>query len=370
MMKRMIPVLLAVLLLAGCGVPQEQALPAVTLPTLHAETPGPNDPNAPDASNGQNDPNATSAPNDPNAPQTPNASQDPNLPGGSDAHPEGSYYGEPVSALPESMFDNLLFGSGNSLAWKEEAEPAAGVASAPARSRVCAMITEDGETVTGWIAWTEEADGTWTCESEGVAPIAPVADPGAIAKYSPEEAEALLGPCQTGRYSESIAWYTRDGKLLTLYPYGVTELDDLLTGQSALYAEQDTVCVLKRADADTLVVNEARWQAFQESAARGKADAVTLRTVNGTAFTEVALSFDGQVYTAADENGSEAYACLAVSAEGPRSAQDKFSSAVYYLLSDDPEMTWDRYFGQKIASKPDPDFPRTRNLFTVYHYGD
>lgn len=370
MMKRMIPVLLAVLLLAGCGVPQEQALPAVSLPTLHAETPGPNDPNTQNASNGQNDPDASNTPNDPNAPQTPNAPQDPNLPGGSDAHPEGSYYGEPVSALPELTLDKTLFFSENSLVWREDGGSASAEDPAPSQPRICAMISEDGETVSGWIAWTEEADGTWNCQSEGVTPIAPVEDPCAIAKCSPEEAEALLGSRHIGRSSSSIAWYTRDGKLLTLYPYGVAMLTDLPTGETALYAEQDTVCVVKRTEADTLVANEARWQAFLAAADRGEADAVTLRTVNGTAFSEVALSFDGQVYTAADENGSEAYACLAVSAEGPRSAQDKFSSAVYYLLSDDPEMTWDRYFGQKIASKPDPDFPRTRNLFTVYHYGD
>ena len=97
---------------------------------------------------------------------------------------------------------------------------------------------------------------------------------------------------------------------------------------------------------------------------------MTLRTVNGTAVSELALSFDGRVYTAADENGSEAYSHLTVTAEEPRSAQDKFSSAVYYLLSDDPEMTWSRWFGQKITSSPDPDFPRTRNLFAVYRYDD
>ena len=226
MMKRIMAVLLAVLLLAGCDVPAAQEPATVSLPSLHVEPLGPNDPNA------SNDPNTTYTPNDPNTPndpQDPNASNTTDAPGGSDAHPEGSYYGEPVSALPELTLDKTLFFSENSLVWREDGGSASAEDPAPSQPRICAVISEDGETVTGWIAWTQEADGTWSCESEGITPIAPVEDPGAIAKYSQEEAEALLGPRHIGRSSTSITWYTRDGKLLTLYPYGVAMLADLPT---------------------------------------------------------------------------------------------------------------------------------------------
>lgn len=287
-------------------------------------------------------------------------------------HPEGSYYGEHLSTLPEAAFEDMTLWSSNGLMWRETVEPASAEENAQPRKRVCGVTTEDGETVSGWIAWTEQPDGVWTCEWEGLTPAVLLEEPDALAEGSEEEAEALLGPAHTHRTGDAPCWYTLDGKLLTLYAWGVAELTDVRTGETAQFAGKDTVCVVKKLENDTQIVNEVRWQSFLETAARGEPDALTLRIAGAQGMRASAqvltLSYDGKVYTISDENGSEDYACLIVDSEGPRSAQDKFSSAVYCLLSDDPEMSWDRYFAQKIVSKPDPDFPRTRNLFTVYFY--
>ena len=349
MIKRTILFLLSLLLfaalLAACGTDSPQETFSVTLPTLNDNL---------DAAESGTD---KTVPSDIEA--QPGETK---VLGSEPPRPEGSYYGESLGALPEQLYHNVTGAYSSGLIWKEPSEGA----SSP--TRICAFASEDGETVTGWIAWTEQPDGSVSCEAEGIMPIDPVEDPGALAMLSKEEAEALLGASLGEGYGSSCEWFTRDGKMLTIFPFGVAGLTDLMTEESALYAEKNTVCVISRTESTTTVVNEARWEAFRKTAEAGSPDTVTLRTVSGTRALDRTLSYDGKVYTVSDKNGSEDYACLITESGEPRSAQDKFSSAFYCLLSDDPEMSWDRYFAQKITSKPDSDFPRTCNLFTVYFY--
>ena len=284
------------------------------------------------------------------------------------------FYGVPISSFFDQIVSKITLLYENCIVWTQSDD------ASPDQVRIYAAVAgtqaelDDDWTVAGLIAWTEQPDGTRTCESEGVQPIDPVTDPCALAGKTKEELETLLGPCHCGRRYKPFTpcWFTRDGKLLTFFSYGIAVRTDLLTGEKEYFAEPDVICVLQRVEASTITANEPRWEAFLERTAGGMPDAVTIRRINIDAQNKdgvaLSLAYDGQVYTVTDEDGSESFPYLIVSTEEAPSAQAKYSSAVYYLLSEDPDMTWQRYFGQKVAASPDPDTPKSRTLFNVYRF--
>ena len=115
------------------------------------------------------------------------------------------------------------------------------------------------------------------------------------------------------------------------------------------------------------VANMDRWTAFQRAAAAGTPDEVTLYLIYPEAASALRLRFDGEKYLLEDEGRETAFRYLLVSEETDPPPAALYRSATHFLLSDDPEMTCERYFAHMVSSASDPDFPRTRSLFTVYH---
>ena len=114
------------------------------------------------------------------------------------------------------------------------------------------------------------------------------------------------------------------------------------------------------------VANMDRWTAFQRAAAAGTPDEVTLYLIYPEAAGALCLRFDGEQYLLEEEDRETAFRYLLVSEETDPPPAALYRSATHFLLSDDPEMTCERYFAHMVSSASDPDFPRTRNLFTIY----
>lgn len=78
------------------------------------------------------------------------------------------------------------------------------------------------------------------------------------------------------------------------------------------------------------------------------------------------LTWDGEVFTLTEEEGSFTYKYLLYSAnEMP--PQSHYDFAEYYLLSDDPEMTAETYFNALLSSTLPVDLAPTRIVYSDYH---
>ena len=266
---------------------------------------------------------------------------------------------------------------------------------------VYAAFSADGQTVTGLITWVQRLDGTWSCASEGIEPIEPVADPAALSGLSAEALEARLGPCQVdiGSGAYIPCWFTVDGKLIVSHDLFYSATSDLILDTPGpqlldlLFEDPDLIRV-RYLDSSTEIENEARWNAFLETTARGEPDEVTLRIYHRSTetaqdsddpeggpllplYSDCLLRYDGALYSimykpalsvasTTAENWSS-YPYLIVSLEEAPRPQMKWRSATYYLLSADPNMTHERLFSFMVSSVYNPDFPETDILFTVYH---
>ena len=82
------------------------------------------------------------------------------------------------------------------------------------------------------------------------------------------------------------------------------------------------------------------------------------------------LTWDGEVFTLTEEEGTFTYKYLVYSAnELPE--QSNYDFAEYFLLSDDPEMTAETYFKSMLSSTiPDEPIARTRVVYSDYHAFD
>ena len=78
------------------------------------------------------------------------------------------------------------------------------------------------------------------------------------------------------------------------------------------------------------------------------------------------LRYDGRVFTLTGAGREQVYSRLITSPEDRPRNPAAYSAAIHYLLSEDPDMTWERYFSHMVSSVWDPDFPPTETLFTVY----
>lgn len=80
---------------------------------------------------------------------------------------------------------------------------------------------------------------------------------------------------------------------------------------------------------------------------------------------ECTLTYDGKFHLT-DSEGEQVYDYLISSAKQSPPHQAPYNYAEHWLLSDDPDMTWDRYLSHMLSSTYDPDFPNTRSLFADY----
>lgn len=78
---------------------------------------------------------------------------------------------------------------------------------------------------------------------------------------------------------------------------------------------------------------------------------------DGGAFTRE-LSYDGTRFTLSTEDRASVYPYLLTCPDA------RAESTVHYLLSEDPDMTQERYFSHLVSAISDPDFPDTKALFT------
>ena len=304
--------------------------------------------------------------------------------------------GMAFGSLSAEVEDYVVFRSRSCLVWKKvfvsspsnDAMDTSRLIPSTWSTETVAAISGDGSRVTGVVRWVEGLDGLLRCESEMIQPIEPVEDLEALADL-PER--KLLNRLGTYHFSTvgsltTYFWLTQDGKLLSVNPLGAAELTDLLALAPGIPVESDpgTVFICNQPDEyNTMVENEARWNAFLETTARGEPDQVNLRiaaqaydtNMKRAELSELYLSYDGSVYTINDENGDQCYSCLIVDVEHEPAALSwnynfnlgtGLGTLTHYLLSDDPSMTWVRYFHHLTSNTADPNFPATRILFSVY----
>ena len=82
------------------------------------------------------------------------------------------------------------------------------------------------------------------------------------------------------------------------------------------------------------------------------------------------LTWDGEVFTLTEEEGTFTYKYLVYSANG-LPEQSNYDFAEYFLLSDDPEMTAETYFSSMLSSTlPDEPIAPTRVVYSDYHAFD
>ena len=117
----------------------------------------------------------------------------------------------------------------------------------------------------------------------------------------------------------------------------------------------------------TRIENAERWEGFLAAAERGEADSLTLRLIYEEGTYELDLRCDGEVFRLTDEGTTGEYKYLLASVEDTPRPGAKYRRAVHYLLSDDPDLTWEQYFSRMVSSSVLFDQAAARGLFTVYY---
>jgi hypothetical protein len=295
-------------------------------------------------------------------------------------------FGASLSALTVQVRSDAFWQFPGCLVWRKTLEVPEGEVSPDSETIVMAAVSDNGVTVTGSLSWWPQEGGSVTCYSEGVVPVPAQEDYEALARLSFDELQSDLGPYHadigSGQFLPS--WFTADGKLITASggdaASSITILD-LLSGKHSYYGQKfqvvdaDTIIILSGQRSST-VQNQERWNAFLERTAKGTPDSVQLRFVGNSTET-MQLSYDGTDYTLTNQTGEQHYACLItdlelVERDAASPTQAAYTSAIHYLLSDDPDMTTARYYGVILSSSIDPDsssLARTRLLFSLYSFG-
>lgn len=303
------------------------------------------------------------------------------LPEGLDCVSEPPVFGASLSALTARVHGDVFLQYPSCLVWRKTLDVPEGEDALFPETVVSAAVSNNGVTVTGWLSWWPQEDGGVTCCAEGVEPVPAQEDCEALAGLSFDELQSELGTYHADVGMFLPSWFTADGKLIT--SGGDTARSvyvlDLLSGESTYYgqkpslqlADADTVTILiQSADNSPSVLNRERWNAFLERTGKGEPDALQLR-FNADPGADELLSYNGTVYTLSDQSGTQRYGHLIadlelVERDAASPTQAAYDSAIHYLLSDDPEMTMERYFRHIASSILDPDFPRTRLLFSIY----
>lgn len=283
-----------------------------------------------------------------------------------------SPYGASFSVLREVWGNSLVFQSPHCLI-SHTGNPFTGVQI----DYIWAAVSADGIRVTGYCM----GDGDGWKRFEALEPIPAQEDLTALAALSPEAVLAQLGPAHFDDGdggAHQWGWITEDGKLLRITAEQrvlLVSLFDPLTkkadeaGPLAMNYwspdEQPDLIVI-REDVPSTLLNAKRWDDFLASAAAGTPDAVRLLLVYSSGAFLQELRYDGRVFTLTGAGREQVYSRLITSPEDRPRNPAACSAAIHYLLSEDPDMTWERYFSHMVSSVRDPDFPPTETLFTVY----
>ena len=131
--------------------------------------------------------------------------------------------------------------------------------------------------------------------------------------------------------------------------------------------DADVVIIHQEAN-PTAIENEPRWEDFLAAVELGEECEVRLRMVYGAGEWDLHLRYDGKVFNLTDEDRVTSYRYLLIDREDEPPAGSSFRQATHYLLSDDPNMTWERYMARMVSSYvlPGDEFPATMSLFTMY----
>lgn len=325
--------------------------------------------------------------------------------------------GPSFSALREQVGDRVLLDLPRCLVWQRTLLQV--MDSDPAGKEIvqtCAAVTDNGVTVTGVLVFEQGETGVSCVSRDGVSPIPPVEDPEALAALTAEERDALLGPCHSRRaigsghsYSDLYEfWFTEDGKLLTVstsdyvtFPDGSSShasLWDMTAGEphflfiltygdagdreetapmdiwetvpspgpSAIVELDSDAVIVHQEENPTRIENEALWERFLAAVEQGEECEVRLRMLYEAGEWDLTLRYDGEVFHL-DDGAAGVFRYLIVDEVDDPPASASFRRAVHYLLSEDPDMTWERYFARMVSSAaPQDDFPATASLFTIY----
>ena len=307
--------------------------------------------------------------------------------------------GSSFSALREQVGDEALLDLPRCLVWQRTVPLVLGDDSEGMDIvQTCAAVTDNGVTVTGYLTLGQGENRVGCTSQEGLTPIPPVADPEALAALTAEEREARLGPCHSWwSIGSGIShlyefWFTEDGKLLTIittFPDGSSPtvgLWDMTAGEKHFpfimpydgdedssdpddpSADDPDVVTVHLDAIPTQIENEERWARFLETTGRGEADAVTLRVVFSPDSFDLPLSYDGERYTLIDEGTVMRCKYLLADEEDAPRPGAKYHRAVHYLLSDDPDASWEEYFSRMVSSSAPIGVEETpiRSLFSVY----
>ena len=123
-------------------------------------------------------------------------------------------FGRSFAALEREVKDSCLFRHWACLVWTEPA----GDPKNPAEA-LCAAASSNGVTVTGYLCWKPQPDGTLFCAAKGLEAIEAPEDPAALVGLSMEELTERYGPAHfdmgSGMYIP--CWFTKDRKLLVVH---------------------------------------------------------------------------------------------------------------------------------------------------------
>ncbi len=279
----------------------------------------------------------------------------------------GPVLGTSFCVLDERWAETLVYRSGHCLISRAEAEDGNDV--------FWYAVSNDGIRVTGYAYREFPSDGYRY--AVGLTPIPAPADLSVLENLSVDALIDRLGPphFDDGSGIYLLGWLTEDGRLLRASGadklLGIS-LYDPVSGESIQQIRQlqDTAAapdeILVDMTGPGSVTGLDRWTAFQQASAAGRTDRVTLYLLYPEAAFALVLRFDGSRYLLEDEGRETAYSYLLVCEETDPPAAANYLSATHFLLSDDPEMTWERYFAHMVSSAQDPNFPKTRTLFSVY----
>ena len=263
----------------------------------------------------------------------------------------------------------LICDSGRAFFWKAEAGDGA--------FRQYAAFSRDGARVTGTMERLSKKDGSEYIISSGFTPLWEEPDLDELIGLTLEELEARLGPAH---YDEGsgvylLRWLTKDGKLLNVSCIDrvvSASLYDPLTGTTLRDSSEklphpndpDGVWVSYH-NAEP-ISHETRWEEFTANVDAGMPDAINLWISYDTGLFKLQLRYDGDRFYLTDEGRERSFAHLICSEDQNPLTLEHYESAVHWLLSDDPEMDFDRYLAHMVSSQLEFDFPNTRLLFSVY----
>ena len=315
--------------------------------------------------------------------------------------------GSSFSALREQVGSEALLDCPSCLVWQKTVFP--GPDNDPAGEGevwTFAAVTDNGVTVTGTTAYPPPGSGSMILDllGEALEPIPPVEDPKALLGLTVVKLTGLLGPYHFDMSTTPgllvPCWFTEDGKLLIVTVSGsesVVALWDMTAGTPFLGSEltvfgvdepdgtgepsdpgrpdepddlggsdDPDVVTVHQETIPTQIENAERWEGFLAAAALGEENGLTLRLVYEEGTYELDLRYDGEVFTLVDEGITGTYKYLLASEEDAPRPGAKYRRAVHYLLSDDPDLTWEQYFARMVSSSVLLDAAAARSLFSVY----